>query len=715
MPVFLAPWFLVATAAAAIPVALHLLHRRKPKPVPFSSLRFLAEAVAKTRRSRNLTNFLVLLMRVLILLLLALAFAQPKVRFASWLPEGKRTIILIVDGSASMRMIDGDKNCFDRAREWSLQLLRSLQQGDQVAFIVAGLPEPRRVFPPISDRETLLHAVQEAEPGYGKAKLLTLLNDVLRRLGDNKHNFGTEIHIFSDFQDEELTVADMQALASDLNDREMLLFLNRVQPTIEANAGILKTSFFPPAIVGDGNFTLRTTVHSGKDFNGGAVLSLNLEGEQQTKKTLELLPDQKATFIMAGKAAGQDNIVKGTLELGPDVFEADNRYYFTLPRINAVPLLIVNGNAQNNEAGRDAFFLERAIKPPGQARTIFVPQMMNWQNFLATDLAAYRLVYVINPPALDDAAIAKLENYVSNSGSVVLMPGQGKNFGSNIRRIKPCSSLSIKQEEVLQEKSLSIVSSPKASALEKRILAIMPSPTAIVVRQRLHFDALPPDAATVFHFADGSPFLVEVPYEQGTFWIASVSANRDWSEWPLTPFFVILQQELIKLSAGRNLVSRLVEVGDVLPLDWNESGSSFEFRLIPPDGKEKMISATRSSRDQPLLINGFHQPGFHLLKHDKKTETVAVNVPQSESSNSYLQPEELKYMFQNVPFFIAENWQQQERNLVNLHKGRPLWPLLLTFAFLLAVTEEIFANLRSNTSRLPDALRQFLTKGVKTA
>ena len=101
MPVLLSPLFLVAAAAAAAPIVLHLLHRRNPKPFPFSTLRFLQAAVAKTRRSHHVTQFLILLLRVLIILLLALAFARPRLPAGGFLPEGPRTLVLVVDSSAS--------------------------------------------------------------------------------------------------------------------------------------------------------------------------------------------------------------------------------------------------------------------------------------------------------------------------------------------------------------------------------------------------------------------------------------------------------------------------------------------------------------------------------------------------------------------------------------------------------------------------------------
>ena len=56
---FLNPYFLFALLSVGLPVMLHLLNRRDPKPVPFSTLRFLQTALAKTRKSRRLTQILI--------------------------------------------------------------------------------------------------------------------------------------------------------------------------------------------------------------------------------------------------------------------------------------------------------------------------------------------------------------------------------------------------------------------------------------------------------------------------------------------------------------------------------------------------------------------------------------------------------------------------------------------------------------------------------
>ncbi len=50
----LAPWFLLATLAAVIPVILHLINRQRAKDLPFSTLRFLRISVQKTRRRKRI-------------------------------------------------------------------------------------------------------------------------------------------------------------------------------------------------------------------------------------------------------------------------------------------------------------------------------------------------------------------------------------------------------------------------------------------------------------------------------------------------------------------------------------------------------------------------------------------------------------------------------------------------------------------------------------
>src|SRR5690606_34017346 len=98
---FLSPNFLLAVAALALPLLLHLLRRRVTRTIPFPSLRFLAAAKPTDRRRQNLRRRIVLALRCLALVALALAFARPF--FGAAEPPVGRATVIIVDNSYSLQ------------------------------------------------------------------------------------------------------------------------------------------------------------------------------------------------------------------------------------------------------------------------------------------------------------------------------------------------------------------------------------------------------------------------------------------------------------------------------------------------------------------------------------------------------------------------------------------------------------------------------------
>jgi hypothetical protein len=80
---FLNPLYLLGLTAAAIPIVIHLLTRKRPRRIEFSSVAFLREVnVAQLRRFR-LRELLLLALRVLAIALLALALSRPALKVRS--------------------------------------------------------------------------------------------------------------------------------------------------------------------------------------------------------------------------------------------------------------------------------------------------------------------------------------------------------------------------------------------------------------------------------------------------------------------------------------------------------------------------------------------------------------------------------------------------------------------------------------------------------
>lgn len=88
---FLNATLLLGALAAAIPLALHLLGRRQPRPVVFPAVRFLQQRLETNRRRIQVRKWLLLILRMAVVVLIALALAQPAIPYGetgTWLSIG---------------------------------------------------------------------------------------------------------------------------------------------------------------------------------------------------------------------------------------------------------------------------------------------------------------------------------------------------------------------------------------------------------------------------------------------------------------------------------------------------------------------------------------------------------------------------------------------------------------------------------------------------
>ena len=139
---FINPLILAAgLAAIAIPIAIHLLMRRRRKPTPWAAMRFLQEAIRKRRRRLQLEKLLLLAVRCLLVAAIALALARPVIRgLVGDTPFGSSAVILaiVIDASIASGAPDGaGANALDRHRAMALDLLESLrpERGDRAMLI----------------------------------------------------------------------------------------------------------------------------------------------------------------------------------------------------------------------------------------------------------------------------------------------------------------------------------------------------------------------------------------------------------------------------------------------------------------------------------------------------------------------------------------------------------------------------------------------------
>ncbi len=164
----------VGLACVVIPIIIHILMRRRRKPVPWAAMRFIIEAYRKQRRRMNLEQLLLLAARCLLVALLALALGKPILGAAGVLgSRGPRTLYLIIDNSLAAAAAPGraDETELSVSRARALELIDGLDQarGDRVAVIAAASPAEALVLPATPELNSARTVVKDLAQSHARA------------------------------------------------------------------------------------------------------------------------------------------------------------------------------------------------------------------------------------------------------------------------------------------------------------------------------------------------------------------------------------------------------------------------------------------------------------------------------------------------------------------------------------------------------------------
>lgn len=171
-----------ALAGAAVVVFYILKLRRRPVAVPFSKIwqKILRDKDATSLFSQ-LKRLLSLLLQLALLALLLLALGDP--RAAANLIEG-RNIVVLIDGSASMKATDVGPSRIESARERVRAMVRGLSGSDRmlIAQMDAAVTPLSTLTGEISELEASVAAVKASDASADFARSLRFAADTLRGL-----------------------------------------------------------------------------------------------------------------------------------------------------------------------------------------------------------------------------------------------------------------------------------------------------------------------------------------------------------------------------------------------------------------------------------------------------------------------------------------------------------------------------------------------------
>ena len=692
---FLNPFFLFGLLASAVPVLIHLLTRRRPKRVEFSSVEFLREVRLAEMRRFRLREWLLLLLRALAVAALALALARPAVRGAAGGGRGATTAFLLIDKSYSMRTQEGDRTLFDRAKARALEVLDALEAEDRVQVMTFDT-RARALFPePLEDHGRARAAIEALEPGSATTDLEAALSSAIDAL-TRAPALHRQLYVFTDLQRAGLA---REAPARTLPPGLGVTFLAAGGPTAPANhavSGARYRSGETPAV--------QVGVRAFGDEHGDASLgSMNTSHDVPVTIRAMTSPgnwrEAGRGFVPLPGAEGSALVicrqpidVAGEAVLGDDALDFDDHRVFAAGQTGATHLAYVSGEANDP--------LALALQAGEESGRVTVARLAP-ENVTSTSLAGKDAVVLDDVGALGEGSLQAVVDFARAGGGVLLVLGphtdpqftNGRLFealgGMQIVGAQP-----IKAERGAWALRRSAVGHPALSGFPDAVGEAI-SQAKFTSAWRVNPGS---EGRVLASFAPDLPALLE----RERLLVFTSDAAGAWSDFPFSGSFLpFWLQSLAALAQGN---SPDLLPGERLDLPAPPGGAQAVWTLRAPSGQEIPLQARLAEGSTRLLSPPLEDAGLYLvLASGKPLRAVAVNPDLRESDLSRLSPAEVTARWRSLRAQVVPLSANAVRAVREGRYGREMWREFLILALLFLAAETVLGRLWGSRSASGEA------------
>jgi hypothetical protein len=588
---FLAPLFLAALAALAIPVVLHLTHRQRKEPVRFPSLAFVQRIPFRTTKRRRIRDWLLLLLRAAAVALLVIAFARPFLARAGAGGGGAgaaRAVAIVLDRSASMGYGDRWARAVGAARD----AMRVLAPQDEAMLILFD-HEPEVAVPLTGDRARLEGALAAARPGGGTTRLaaaIQLAGDLL----EQSPLPGRSVVLITDFQRSGWDGTAPMRLPPGTR-------LEPVPVSDDAPRNVAVSGVALDRSPADGG---RVTVTARVANFGPAEVSVRARlgtADQVLQEATVRVAAGDAAPVRFPPVALPPAPTAAWVAVAGDGLAADDRHPFVLRPIPAIAVLLAEAAGM---PAPDRVYLRRALElgrdPLVQVTTKEGPPS-------AADLRGQRVVILSDAPFPGGEAGRVLAAFVEAGGGLLRAMG-ARSGPTPAAWSATLGSAAATPADRLSERGGTVgiadyghpIFAPFREARGGDFSAVR-----IFRYRRLEL----PDSARVLAWADdGGAILGEIAHGAGRVILWGSDLGNAWNDLPLRGVFVPTIHEAVRYLSRHREPSPSYPVGQALALADLALPAADELILEAPDGDRTALDVRAAV---PLLLE---QPGIYTIR-----------------------------------------------------------------------------------------------------
>lgn len=596
---FLHPGIFVAgLVAVALPVLIHLLFRRRRKPVPWAAMRFLLEAYKAQRRRLQLEQWLLLLLRCAVVALLGAALARPLLGQGLGAPAAIDLMIVLDDSIASgVRGGDGERDLTRSARAAD-QALAALDEsrGDRASVVTLAGPATLQAGGEALDLAAVRRVIMDTEAKASSADWAGGADIVRAWLAGGDRGRARRLLVLSGLRQGSVPAdTALERLLPDAGDAPRVLALAPstgpamsvavagVEPTravaveadLEGPAGqvrVLLRRSGDAAAFDDAVTRLRLVAvdadAAGTDAEASATIADASVRWQagETERAVMLSPRYPAD------RRGERLVFRAVVETPGDALDLDNGRHSGMrvrPRLRVA--LIARESLGEAAAGEldPAGWMTVALRPtPGDRAPIEVVRV-DPADVSAARMGRVDAAVVLEPGSLRDPGWAELADLLERGGAVLLVPevdAAAARWGDRLAGLGV--PIRVGLEPRTHEPAAGVVAA--ASADELGPLSLLAGELVDLAAPVRVFRSLPltleagAGAVTPLRLASDGPLVAVARAarggeaeprrvgraEGGTVLVLGVAMSLEWSDLPARPLFLPMVQELIRQSVG---------------------------------------------------------------------------------------------------------------------------------------------------------------------
>ena len=680
----LLPWLL---PVLAVPLLIHLLNKKFPKVVRFSSIELIQKAMAQRSRWFRLRHLLLAALRTLALLLLLLMFLKPvREMFGSHARRhGRRCAVILFDHSLSMEAKDNGVSARKRGVIEIEKIINTLAADDRVN-VVAVERTPSACFPELAPNQTeALNFVYNLPPGLGGAdfsKAGALAAEMLAR----ENTDAKEIYFVSDFQRPSWATADLAKLPGDAR-----AFFVNVAPEVRSNRAILDAR-----LEGSGNAqpgeTLSVEVTVGNfsptAFQGKVEALLDGRAGFETDGSIAPWTTARLKLPLRLPTPGLHTLELRLPDDENDGLPQDNRWFLTVNATEKENVLVASD--ETGDRKHAAFFLGKALDPfEGTGGSVRAKHVSSVQ-LTGAELAGISKVFLTSLDALGPEACQRLAGFVNHGGNVVYFL-DGAHDAENLAALDKAAGealaplrLDARQTgQNIPGGAQKILRGDFKSKYLRVFRGTQRANLALLEFYEYNHATATDHGKALLSYTDGSPALAVSHLGLGTLLLCNFSVNELASNMARQRAFPAWIQDLVKTLGEEDAGPRGHEVGEEVQDEvWKTEMP--DNSVVAPSGQ-----AVRTNRD--LDVNRYRisfsarEQGVYKLAEGSTNYAWAVNCPAEESDLRSVDADTLP---RRMAHEEQAHFVEGQRDYLMLSSGRPLFHLF-AFAVLALLAVEL--------------------------